>query len=119
MTKFVAKIDAFRDHIVPARNKLIGHLDLDAAHRRRSHGRASIAAWHQFWLDLQDFLTIMHLRYVNKRVPYYLNAVSGVSDADQLVKVLQESTYFRAVLACKPLTRNVSDIAFNSKYDEV
>jgi thermostable 8-oxoguanine DNA glycosylase len=119
LTKLVARINAFRARIVPARNKLIGHLDLNAAHRRRSQGRASVAAWHQFWFDLQDFLTIMHWRYVSKRVPYYLNGVGRVSDAEQLVKALQESTYFRALLADRDLTRIVTDVAFSSQYHEV
>jgi len=35
LTKIAARIDAFRKRILPARNKLISHLDLDAALRRK------------------------------------------------------------------------------------
>jgi hypothetical protein len=39
-----------------------------------------------------------------------------ISDADQLVKSLKESTYFHALLKDKTLTRKVADVAFNSKF---
>jgi hypothetical protein len=116
LTKIAARIDAFRARILPARNKFISHLDLDAALGRKSLGGASIAAWRRFWLDLQDFLTIIHKRYVDARVPFYLNGVGMTSDADQLVKALKESTYFRALLDDRFLTRKVCDVAFKSKY---
>jgi len=118
LTKIAARIDAFRKRILPARNKFISHLDLDAALGRKSLGGASIAAWLSFWLDLQDFVTIMYKRYVDAWTPFYLNGVGMVSDADQLVKALKESTYFRALLDDHALTRKVSEVAFNSKYHD-
>jgi hypothetical protein len=119
LTKIAARIDAFRKRILPARNKFISHLDLDAVHRRKPLGGASIAAWQEFWLDLQDFVGIMHKRYIDPKVPYYLNGVGGFSDTDQLVKALKESTYFRVLLDETTLTRLVSDVACKSKYYEV
>jgi hypothetical protein len=41
-----------------------------------------------------------------------------MSDADQLLKALKESTYFRALLDDRAVTRKVADVAFNSKYYE-
>jgi hypothetical protein len=116
LTEISARIDKFRTRILPARNKLISHLDLDAALRRKALGGASIAAWQKFWLDLQDFVTIIHWRYVDRRAPFHLNGVGMISDADQLVKSLKESTYFHALLKDKTLTRKVADVAFNSKF---
>jgi hypothetical protein len=118
VTKIAARIDKFRQRILPARNKLISHLDLDAAHGRRAFGGASVAAWQKFWLDLQDFVTIIHRRYVDRHAPFYLNGVGMISDADQLVKALKESTYFHALLNDNTLTRKVSDAAINSKFYE-
>ena len=118
LKKIAARIDKFRERIVPARNKLIGHLDLDAALGRKSHGRASVAAWRKFWLDLQDLVAILYKRYVNARVPFCLNSVAMVSDADQLVRAIKESTYFHVLLDDRDLTRRVSDVAFSSKYYE-
>jgi hypothetical protein len=116
LKKIAARIDKFRKRIVPARNKLISHLDLDAAHRPKSLGGASVAAWRKFWLDLQDLVTILHKRYVDARVPLCLNGVAMISDADQLVQAIKESTYFRVLLDDRDLTRRVSDVAFSSKY---
>ncbi len=39
-----------------------------------------------------------------------------ISDADQLISALKESTYFRTLLDDEGLTRKVSDVAFKSKY---
>jgi AbiU2 len=116
LKKIAARIDKFRKRIGPARNKLISHLDLDAALRRKSFGGASVAAWQKFWLDLQDLVAILYKRYVDARVPFYLNGVAMMSDADQLVRAIKESTYFHVLLDDRNLTRRVSDVAFSSKY---
>jgi len=116
LKKIAARIDKFRKRIGPARNKLISHLDLDAALRRKSLGGASVAAWRKFWLDLQDLVAILYKRYVDARVPFYLNGVAMMSDADQLVRAIKESTYFQILLDDRNLTRRVSDVAFSSKY---
>ena len=71
-----------------------------------------------FRLDLQDFLAIVYKRYVDASVTFYLNGVGGMSDADEVLKALKESTYFRALLDDETLTRRVADIAFNSKYHD-
>ena len=119
ITRIAARIEKFRQRILPARNKFISHLDLDAALSRKSLGGASVAAWLGFWFDLQDFLTIMHARYVRATVPFYLSDVGGMSDADQLVRAIKESSYFRAALDDIAITRRLTDIAFASKYYDV
>ena len=116
LTKIAARIDKFRKRIEPARNKRISHLDLEAAHRRKSLGGASVAAWRKFWLDLQDLLAILYKRYVNARAPFYLIDMAMMSDADQLVRAIKESTYFHVLLDHRNLTHLVSDVAFSSKY---
>jgi hypothetical protein len=116
LNKIAARMETFRKRILPARNKRISHLDLDAAHDRKSLGGASIAAWERFWRDLEAFVLIMHESFVDPRHPFLLTDVGRLSDADQLMKAMKESTYFRALLDEKTLTRKVADIAFNSKY---
>lgn len=119
LTKIDGRISAFRKRIEPARNKRISHLDLDAATvMRKSLGGASVAAWRGFWRDLQDFIEIMHRRYVNKRNPINLSRIN-ISDADQLVKSLKESTYFQAAIKEKNLTSKIDAVASNSKYYDV
>src|SRR5271166_259682 len=65
LAQLTRQIERFRKRLLPARNKAIGHLDLRAAHRRKPLGGAPAAAWHQFWLDLQEFISILHKRYVD------------------------------------------------------
>lgn len=114
--KLGSRIEAFRESIKPARNKRISHLDLEAALAPKSLGGASLAAWRRFWRDLQAFVAILSKRYVDAKVPFYLNGVGGMSDADQLVKAIKESTYFRALLDDDALTRKASEAAFNSRF---
>ncbi len=116
LKKIAARIEKFRDRILPARNKFISHLDLDAALGRKALGGVSVAAWRQFWHDLQDFLRIMNARYVSRRTPFYLNGVAGLSDADQLIQALKESTYFRLVLRDTRFAEKFSEMVFKSKY---
>lgn len=118
LRQLTRQMKRFRKRILPARNKAIGHLDLRAAHRRTPLGAAPVAEWEQFWLDLQEFLALLHKRYVDSKIPFYLNGVGGVSDADQLAQALRESAYFRAAIADKRLTQIVGDIAFASKFHQ-
>jgi AbiU2 len=106
---------AFRDKIVPARDKFIAHLDRESVLLGQSLGGAPQEEWLQFWIDLQDFLQIMHKHYVDPNGYFYLNGIAQLSDADMLVKALKESTYFRALLDDKETTRHASDVAFGSK----
>lgn len=109
----------FRTKIVPARNKIIGHLDRQSVHDGNPLGATEKHEWDQFWLDLQDFLQIMHKQYVDPRGHFYLSGIAYLSDADDLLKALKESTYFRALLADNQLTQECADVAFNSKFSAV
>lgn len=113
-----AKLHAFRAKVEPARNKLIGHLDLDAVLSGEPLGGAALDEWRQFWLDLQDFARIVHKRYVDGDGAFYVNAVGYVSDAELLVKALKESVAYGLLLEIGSVTRECADVAFNSKYYE-
>lgn len=116
LKRLTRQMERFRKRLLPARNKAIGHLDLRAAHRRKSLGEAPVDQWQQFWLDLQDFVALLHKRYVDPKVAFYLNGVGGTSDADQLAQALRESAYFRAAVGDKRVTQIVGDIAVASKF---
>jgi hypothetical protein len=116
LKRLTRQMERFRKRLLPARNKAIGHLDLRAAHRRKSLGEAPVGEWQQFWLDLQDFVALLHKRYVDPKVAFYLNGVGGTSDADQLAQALRESAYFRAAIADQRVSQIVGDIAFASKF---
>jgi hypothetical protein len=91
-------IDRFRSKIVPARNRLIGHLDRDAVMAGEPLGVVSEAEWKQFWSDLEQLLRLVHTRYVDPNGHFILNDIGIISDADLLVKALKESTYFHHAL---------------------
>jgi hypothetical protein len=105
-----------RTKLVPARNKLIGHLDHEAVLAGDPLGAAHTDEWNQFWLDLQEFLRILQRRFVDPASDFYLNAVGQISDAHLLVKALKESTYFNDILNDVSQTKEVGEVAFRSKY---
>lgn len=108
----------FRAKIVPARNRLIGHLDRHSVLDGKALGGADKDEWTQFWLDLQAFLHIMDKHYIDPAGHFYLNGVGYLSDADSLIKSLKESTYFHTLLHDKTLSQKCADVAFTSKYSE-
>jgi AbiU2 len=50
LKRISADIDAFRELILPARNRFISHLDLEAVRLGDPLGAASTDKWKQFWL---------------------------------------------------------------------
>jgi hypothetical protein len=58
LKRISADLDAFRELILPARNRFISHLDLEAVRLGDPLGAASMDRWKQFWIDLQDFLDL-------------------------------------------------------------
>jgi len=114
---FVLAFTFFARRLCP-HGTLIGHLDLESVRLDQKLGAAEPDEWNQFWLDLQDFLQIMHKHYIDPGGHFYLNAVCYLSDADNLVQALKESTYFRALLDNKETTKKSAEVAFNSKFYE-
>jgi len=110
------RIQSFRAKILPARNKLISHLDLDAVMAGKPLGPASTTEWAQFWDDLEEFIHVVHTRYVDPSGIFMLNDVGMISDAESVVKALKESTYFHLALNNNDLTQPLADIAFDSEF---
>jgi hypothetical protein len=113
LAKLAARMNAFPTRIVPARHKLISHLDFHAVQGRKSFGGAPIVAWQQFLDDLHDFVSIIFDRYVGQSF-----GVPRLSDADLLIKALKESIVFNDLLNNESLTLKVDNIRRNSKYSE-
>lgn len=111
-------IKIFRSKILPARNRLVSHLDRDAVMAEQPLGDASEAEWSQFWDDLEQFLHLIHTRYVDPSGAFMLTEVGMISDADSLVKALKESTYFHSALDSHALTRQIADIGRNSRFSD-
>ena len=79
-------MEAFGKKLLAARNKLIAHLDRAAILAARPLGAATDDEWNQFWLDLQEFIYIVHRKVTGSS--FYLNGVAGRSDAGDLLKAL-------------------------------
>ena len=113
------QIHKFREKIVAARNRRIGHLDRTAAIGDGPLGAAQRPEWEKFWVDLGKFLSIFYRRYVDPAGVFELNHMGLTSDCDSLVKALKESTYFHEIIRDHSLTQRCADIAVASKYADV
>jgi hypothetical protein len=107
-------IHRFRDRIVEARNRFIGHLDLEAVGLDQPLGAASDAEWLQFWLDLQDFLDLLLQLHGMKH--FYLNAIGNMSDTDSLITALRNAKLFHAVLEDHAITTAAMRAADMSRF---
>jgi hypothetical protein len=116
LNRISADIHAFRAIILPARNRFISHLDLEAVRLDAPLGAASDAQWKQFWLDLQDFLDLMHRRHIEPDGHFYLNGVGNMSDADSLLTALINAKRLHAVMDDKEIALRAIRASDKSKF---
>jgi len=109
-------IHGFRERILPARKWFIAHLDLEAVRLDKPLGAASEAEWKQFWLDLQDFLELMHRHHVEPDGHFYLNGIGNMSDADSLLTALRNAQLFDAVMGDREIATRALRAADMSKF---
>jgi hypothetical protein len=88
-----ARVQTFREKLLPARNKLIGHSDRTAIMAGVALGSAPQTEWEQFWLDLQDVVSIIYAK-VFGGAPFYINGVAMLSDVDGWHKALKHAACF-------------------------
>ncbi|MDE2166566.1 MAG: hypothetical protein KGJ66_09550 [Alphaproteobacteria bacterium] len=105
-------IHEFRNKLKLARDKIISHLDRNTMLDRKTLGAATKKEWDEFWLNLQDFVFIMHDHFLAE--PLAINDVAMLSDADSLIKALRHATYFDKLLrdADPAVTKKCFEIAF-------
>jgi hypothetical protein len=109
-------IDAFRQKILPARNRFISHFDLEAVRLDQPLGAATDAEWTQFWLDLQDFVKLMFRHHVGPSEHFCLNDIGMMSDADSLLTALRNAKLFDAVLEDGEIASRALRAADTSKF---
>lgn len=109
-------IHSFRDLILEARNRFISHVDLEAVRLDKPLGAASDAKWRQFWLDLQDFLDLMHRHHVEPDGHFYLNGMGNTSDADSLLTALRNAKFFHSVMSDREIATRALRAADKSKF---
>ncbi len=92
-----ASLQAFREKLLPARNKLISHSDRDAILAGQVLGAVTISEWDEFWLNLQEVVCIIYEKVFG--TTFYINGVAMLSDADGLLKALKHGACFDQLLA--------------------
>jgi hypothetical protein len=92
LTELNNKLQDFRRKILPARNKLISHLDRETIRTGAPLGGVPDSEWNEFWSNLQDLVCIIYDKVVGER--FYINTTR--SDADGLLNSLQ--SYCRVTL---------------------
>jgi hypothetical protein len=109
-------IHGFRDLILKARNRFISHLDLEAVRLGDPLGTAPKDKWLQFWLDLQEFLDLMHGHHIETDGHFYLNGIGIPSDADSLITALVNAKLFHAVMSDHGIATRALRAADTSKF---
>ena len=81
-----SELRAFHEKVKSARDKFIAHLDRSATLAGEIHGAIEKQAWSEFWLALQEFVSILHEHYCDR--PIEINGVA-LSDAHALLALLK------------------------------
>lgn len=87
-----ARVDAFREKLLPARNKRIAHSDHGAVFDPQPLGGAPQQEWDQFWQDLDQIVSVIH--EIEAGEPWHLNDVAGLSDVGGLHDALKAADCF-------------------------
>lgn len=82
------ELDAFREDIKSARDKIFSHNDLKTFIENRNLGEFSEGAEKTFWENLQKFVNIIYWHYFEG--PFPINVVSEY-DADDLIVALKKA----------------------------
>jgi hypothetical protein len=106
-----ANLKAFRQKLLPARNKLISHADRDAILAGQVLGGVLKSEWDEFWLNLQDLICIIYEKVLGTR--FYINGVAMLSDAHGLLSALKHGACFDQLLGGNDLalSRRCADLA--------
>ncbi len=95
---------------------MTSHLDLEAVRFDEPLGAAPTEKWEQFWLDLQDFLDLMHRHHIEPDGHFYLNGMGYMSDADSLLTALRNARLFHAVMSDREIARRALRTADTFKF---
>lgn len=90
-------MQVLRRKLKPACDKVISHLDRNAALSKTIMGAASKDEWSQFWRDLDEFVAILYEKYVSSPSLHLLK-VSGITDTTYLKDALRKGTYFEKLV---------------------
>lgn len=101
----------FRKKIIPARNRMISHIDRETALSNKPLGAFTLRDLKVFQDNLQTFINIIHEHYIGGPNPMDFNA-----ETDNLIKALKQSTYYEALCEIDAVEPTCYDVTINSKY---
>jgi hypothetical protein len=88
-----ASMDRLREKLKPARDKVISHLDRNAALSKPIIGAASDDEWARFWRDLDEFVAILYQKYV-RDPPLKILSVGNITDTLMLRNAVTKGSLF-------------------------
>jgi hypothetical protein len=114
LAALVSQLNAFRQKVLTARNKIISHSDRLAILAGTPLGNVPDSDWHQFWLDLQDVVAMVYKHAHGQN--FYINGVGMLSDVDGLFKALKLAECFEQIVAegDSDLVQRCADLALGS-----
>lgn len=102
------RLHAFREKLLPARNKLISHRDRNAIRAGLPLGAASEAEWNEFWIDLKTLVSTIHQKVLG--IPFNIDEVGMLSDVDGLLKALRHASCFHELVKDQSLALRCADL---------
>jgi hypothetical protein len=113
LAQLEADIQAFREKLLPARNKLISHSDREAILAGHALGGVLQSEWEDFWINLQEVVHTIYEKVLG--MSFWLNCVAMLSDAHGLLKALKHSACFDKLMdgSDPALTQKCADLALS------
>jgi hypothetical protein len=87
LSELQKSMEEHRGRIVPARNKLTAHADLETIMAGEPLGTATWPQWHRFWSDLGEFVSLVHEQVLGS--PFEIRAAMVRGDAEIVLKKMQ------------------------------
>ena len=99
LKRISTKLNSFRNHIIPARHKILSHSDLKTYIEKDSLGAFPEGEDKVFWDNLQNFVDVAYRHYFGE--PYPIEAISEY-DAEALVDALKKSVDYDEYFSNRP-----------------
>ncbi len=93
LDKLSDEIHKFRNYIAPARNKIIGHSDLETIKSNKTLGVFPKSESDKFWRNLQEFVNKIHIHYFNDTF-IFDDIVDCTFNSKYLMRALKKAAYF-------------------------
>jgi hypothetical protein len=90
------RMERLRTEILPARHKLGAHADREVIRKGETLLGGTWEDWADFWSALAEFISVLNEQTFGG--PFEINAGGVLGDAEMLLKSLEQSQHFEALL---------------------